>query len=183
MNMENNDIIQSQLKAVDEMFNINYITGENAIFERTPGGFLAMRYKDEYYPRIQPYRAFPFTDSDRFISIRTNNGNENKEIGMIEELKSLPEEYRSMIEEQLELRYFMPEIIRIRSIREEYGYSYWDVVTDRGECRFTTNMSAGTAVSLSEIRMIIKDVDDNRFEIKDIRKLSASELKMLDLYL
>ena len=123
--MENNDIIKSQLKAVDEMFNINYITAENALFERTPGGFLAMRYKDEYYPRIQPYRAFPFTDSDRFISIRTNNGNENKEIGMIEELKSLPEEYRRMIEEQLELRYFMPEIIRIHSIREEYGYSYW----------------------------------------------------------
>lgn len=44
-------------------------------------------------------------------------------------------------------------------------------------------MSAGTAVSLSEIRMIIKDVDDNRFEIKDIGKLSASELKMLDIYL
>ena len=52
--MENNDIIKSQLKAVDEMFNINYITAENALFERTPGGFLAMRYKDEYYPRIQP---------------------------------------------------------------------------------------------------------------------------------
>ena len=95
----------------------------------------------------------------------------------------MPEKYRSLIEEQLELRYFMPEIIRIHSIREEYGYSYWDVTTDRGECRFTTNMSAGTAVSLSEIRMIIKDVDDNRFEIKDIGKLSASELKMLDIYL
>lgn len=181
--MESNDIIQSQLKAVDEMFTINYITGENAVFERTQGGFLAMRYMEEYYPRIQPYRAFPFTHSDRFISIRTNQGNEGKEIGMIEDLKSLPDEYRKMIEEQLELRYFMPEIIRIHSIREEYGYSYWDVVTDRGECRFTTNMSAGTAVSLSDIRMIIKDVDDNRFEIKDIRKLSASELKMLDLYL
>ena len=31
MNMENNDIIKSQLKAVDEMFNINYITAENAL--------------------------------------------------------------------------------------------------------------------------------------------------------
>ena len=59
MNMENNDIIKSQLKAVDEMFNINYITAENALFERTPGGFLAMRYKDESQdsalPRLSVY--------------------------------------------------------------------------------------------------------------------------------
>ena len=32
---EKNDIIQSQLKAVDEMFIINYITGDNAVFEKT----------------------------------------------------------------------------------------------------------------------------------------------------
>lgn len=36
---EKNDIIQSQLKAVDEMFIINYITGDNAVFEKTEGGF------------------------------------------------------------------------------------------------------------------------------------------------
>lgn len=44
-------------------------------------------------------------------------------------------------------------------------------------------MSQGTAVSLSDVRMIIKDVDDNRFEIRDLGKLTASELKMLDIYL
>ena len=180
---EKNDIIQGQLKAVDEMFTINYITGDNAVFERTSGGFLAMRFNGEYYSRVQPYRAFPFTDPEKYISIRSGNGNESREVGIIKTLAEMPEKYRSLIEEQLELRYFMPEIIRIHSIREEYGYSYWDVTPDRGECRFTTNMSAGTAVSLSEIRMIIKDVDDNRFEIKDIGKLSASELKMLDIYL
>ena len=131
--MENNDIIKSQLKAVDEMFNINYITAENALFERTPGGFLAMRYKDEYYPRIQPYRAFPFTDSDRFISIRTNNGNENKEIGMIEELKSLPEEYRMIADEEGKERAVcdyisgMSDRFAVRSFEELFVPKSWSV--------------------------------------------------------
>lgn len=178
-----NDIIESQLKAVDEMFSIKYITGENAKFSRTEGGFLSMSFMGEHYQRVQPYRAFPFTDPDIYISIRTGSGNDSKEIGMIEALSQLDEEARTMIREQLELRYFMPEIIKIHSVREEYGYSYWDVTTDRGECRFTTSMGGGTAASLSEIRLIIRDVDDNRFEIKDINKLTASELKMLDLYL
>ena len=169
---EKNDIIQSQLKAVDEMFVINYITGDNAVFEKTEGGFLSMSFNGEFYPRVQPYRAFPFTQPEQYISIRTGSGNESREIGLIENLLEMPEHYKKIIEEQLELRYFMPEIIRIHSIREEYGYSYWDVSTDRG-----------TAVSLSDVRMIIKDVDDNRFEIRDLGKLTASELKMLDIYL
>ena len=49
---EKNDIIQGQLKAVDEMFTINYITGDNAVFERTSGGFLAMRFNGEYYSAL-----------------------------------------------------------------------------------------------------------------------------------
>ena len=50
---EKNDIIQSQLKAVDEMFVINYITGDNAVFEKTEGGFLSMSFNGEFYPRVQ----------------------------------------------------------------------------------------------------------------------------------
>ena len=33
-------------------------------------------------------------------------------------------------------------IIKIRSIRDEYGYSYWDVITDKGTCRFTVRASS-----------------------------------------
>ena len=62
---EKNDIIQSQLKAVDEMFVINYITGDNAVFEKTEGGFLSMSFNGEFYPRVQPYRAFPYISGKR----------------------------------------------------------------------------------------------------------------------
>jgi hypothetical protein len=47
-----------------------------------------------------------------------------------------------MLREQLELRYFNPKITRIKHVREEYGYAYWDVGTDRGDCRFVCGWAA-----------------------------------------
>ena len=38
-------------------------------------------------------------------------------------------------------------------------------------------------VHLSETRILISDVDENRFEIPDVMKLSAAERKKLDLFL
>jgi hypothetical protein len=38
-------------------------------------------------------------------------------------------------------------------------------------------------VHLSETRILISDVDENRFEIPDVMKLSAGERKKLDLFL
>lgn len=38
-------------------------------------------------------------------------------------------------------------------------------------------------VHLSETRILISDIDENRFEIPDVTVLSAKELKMLDLFL
>ena len=51
---------------------------------------------------------------------------------MLRYINSLGEETAKIIKEQLDMIYFMPVIEHIKSIREEYGYSYWDTVTDRG---------------------------------------------------
>ena len=88
-----------------------------------------------------------------------------------------------MLEEQLNLRYFTPIITKVINIKDEYGYAYFDVVTDRGACRFTINVGGHAVVHLSETRILISDIDENRFEIPDVTKLSARELKLLDLFL
>lgn len=56
-------------------------------------------------------------------------------------------------------------------------------MTDFGQCRFTIHMSGGGVVHLSDVRIMITDIDGNRFEIIDVTKLSAGELKKLDLFL
>ena len=85
------------------------------------------------------------------------------------------------IKKQLELRYFTPKITGINKVKEEYGYSYWDVATDRGPCRFTADQNG--VVKLSQTRLIINDVDGNRFELPDVTALSSKELRMIDLYI
>lgn len=124
------------------------------------------------YPRVSVHRCFPFSDPGHYISIREPEA-DGREIGLIEDLHALPKEMRAMLEEQMNLRYFIPQIQRIHSIKEEYGYAYWDVTTDRGGCRFTVRMGGGSVYSVGANRYLVNDIDGNRFEIPDLYKLTA----------
>lgn len=170
-------------KETQEMLRLRYITKDNAVFERTEGGFVSMKIEEEYYPRIQVYHAFPFTDRNSYISIREPD-EKAKEIGIIRDFnKDVTKQTREMLEEQLRLRYFTPIIEKIINIKDEYGFAYFDVLTDHGACRFTIHMGGGSVVNLSDTRLMITDLDGNRFEIPDVTRLTAPELKKLDLFL
>jgi hypothetical protein len=166
----------------EEMLKLVFLSPEKAVFSETPGGFLSLKTGDKEYDRVKVLRMFPFTDPAHFISIREPD-EKQKEIGVIEDLSVFPEETVKMIERQLSLRYFTPVITKINNIRDEYGYAYFDVETDRGQCRFVIHMGGSDVVHLSETRIIISDLDENRFEIPDIMKLSTHERKKLDLFL
>lgn len=175
--------LEQMEKETEEMLKLRYINSGNAEFKRTEGGFVSLKIKDEFYPRIQVYQAFPFTDPYSYISIREPD-EKAKEIGIIRDLrKDVDKETRQMLEEQLRLRYFTPIIKRINSIKDEYGFAYFDVLTDHGACRFTIHMGGSSVVHLSDTRLLITDLDGNRFEIPDVKQLTAAELKKLDLFL
>lgn len=175
--------IEQMEKETEEMLKLRYLNSENAVFKRTEGGFVSLRIGDEFYPRVQVYQSFPFTDPYCYISIREPD-EKAKEIGVIKDLrKDVDKETRQMLEEQLRLRYFTPIIKRINNIKDEYGFAYFDVLTDHGACRFTIHMGGNSVVHLTDTRLLITDLDGNRFEIPDVTKLTASELKKLDLFL
>ncbi|HWT75246.1 MAG TPA: DUF1854 domain-containing protein [Mobilitalea sp.] len=167
----------------EEMLRLRFITKENAVFERTAGGFVSLKLDDEFYPRVQVYHTFPLTEPNSYISIREPN-EKAKEIGVIKNLQTdVTQEIREMLLEQLRLRYFTPKIEKINNIKDEYGFAYFDVLTDHGACRFTIHMGGGSVVNLSDTRLLITDLDGNRFEVVDTRKLTIQELKKLDLFL
>lgn len=174
--------LEQMEKETEEMLKLRYLNKDNAVFERTEGGFVSVRIGEEFHPRVQVVRMFPFSDPDQYISIRTPD-ERSKEIGIIENMKQVSKETAEMLREQLALRYFTPVIQKIINIKDEYGYAYFDVVTDRGACRFTINMGGHAVVHLSETRILISDIDENRFEIPDVTKLTTKELKKLDLFL
>lgn len=174
--------IDQMEQEVEEMTALRYLTKENAVFARTGGGFISLEFDGKKWERVQVIRLFPFTEPDQFISIRTVE-ERSKEIGVIEDMKKVSKETRKMLEEQLKLHYFTPVIQKVLDIKDEYGYAYFHVMTDRGECHFTINMGGNAVVRLTDTRLLITDLDENRFEIPDVLQLSQKEQRKLDLFL
>ena len=181
-------------KESEELLKMRFLTKENAVFARTEGGFLSLKTDDKEYSRVGVYLTFPLTNREEFISIREadkeneakireTSDEKAKEIGIIEKLSQLPKDQQEMIQEQIRLRYFMPVITKILDVKDEYGYAYWHVMTNFGACRFTTQMSGDAVVSLSDSRLLVTDIDGNRYEIPDFYQLGVMERKKLDLFI
>ena len=169
-------------KESEELLEMRFLTAENATFSRTEGGFVALKFGEKEYKRVGVYLTFPLTNPDEFISIREAD-EKAKEIGIVEDIKKLPKDQQEMLQEQIRLRYFMPVIRKVLEVKEEYGYAYWHVETSFGVCRFTTHMSGDVVIHLTDSRLLVKDIDGNRYEIPDIYALSVQERKKLDLFL
>lgn len=182
-------------KESEELLEMHFLTGENARFRRTEGGFVALTVKEageekhseteagtREYDRVGVYLTFPLTNPEEFISIREAD-EKAKEIGMVEKLSSLPKDQQEMLREQIKLRYFMPVITKVLDIKDEYGYAYWNVATTFGACRFTTQISGNAVIHLSDSRLLVTDIDGNRYEIPDLYRLGVMERKKLDLFI
>lgn len=166
----------------EELLEMRMLDGGNAEFGRTEGGFLSLKTGDKEYSRVGVYLTFPLTNPEEFISIREAD-EKAREIGLIEKLGQFPEEQQAMLREQIKLRYFMPVITKVMDVRDEYGYAYWNVMTTFGACRFTTQISGNSVVHLSDSRLLVTDIDGNRYEIPDFYQLSVMERKKLDLFI
>ena len=135
---------------------------------------------DEHYPRVNAYRTFPLSAADRYLSLRDGKGNE---IGILESLTDLRPDQATLLRHELERRYFTPVIERIRSLKEEFGYSYWLVDTDAGQRRFTVQSGKNNVTAVSDSRLLIVDVDGNRFFVDDYRRLDRTVLRTLETLL
>lgn len=165
-----------------ELLEMRLLNGENAQFSRTEGGFVALKTGGREYSRVGVYLTFPLTNPEEYISIREAD-EKAREIGLIEKLSQFPKDQQEMLQEQIKLRYFMPVITKVLDVKDEYGYAYWNVATTFGVCRFTTQMSGDAVISLSDSRLLVTDIDGNRYEIPDFYQLSVMERKKLDLFI
>jgi len=105
-----------------------------------------------------------------------------KEIGVVQDIQKMCPESRKIVEEELEMMYFIPKIIRINRIRSERGSYKWMVETDRGEREFDVQHREDIRIIESN-RVIVKDVDGNRFEIPNYSRLDSRSRSMLERYM
>ena len=122
------------------------------------------------YPRVRVVAAFPLTSPGRDVCFLDGKDNE---IGEVESLSDFTAAQRRIVEAELAKRYYMPVITRLRSVKDEFGLSYWDVETDRGPREFVLRGSTEHVTQIDERRLMIVDIDGNRFELRDWDRLDA----------
>lgn len=131
---------------------------------------------DRSYLKVVVARAFPISEPGKYIGFLDGNG---KDIGIVEDIQKLDKASRRIVEEELEKRYFMPRIVRIMRLDHEFDVTYFEVQTDRGKRDFTVRGHSENCVEVAPFRYIIEDVDGNRFEIVDIRRLDRRSQDLL----
>lgn len=163
-----------------EAASITYLTAENATFRLTEGLMLAVTVNGEEHPCVYVCCSFPHTNETAYLSIRNTD---NKEIGMVRSLDDVDNDTAQLLLNQLQIRYFAPRIIRLLSVKEEFGYSYWEAETDSGVCRFTVRGGGGQVKLVTPVRLLITDVDGNRFIIPDYTALADKEFRMIEMFM
>ncbi len=131
---------------------------------------------DRSWREVRIARAFPLSDPDRYIGLRDGN---DKDIGILETLHGLDGESRSIIDEELERRYFTPQVTRVDFVEEAFGVVTWEVETDKGPRRFLVRNLKDSSYTLGSSRVMMTDVDGNRYEFPNGRALGPKALQVL----
>ena len=124
--------------------------------------------------------AFPLTHPGHMVSLRDLEG---QEIGVLDNVRELDERSRDVVREELERTYFMPKILDIHDVREELNVVTWEVDTNRGSRTFEVRNVRQNVRRVGRRRLVIKDVDGNRYEIRDWIDLPPHAQKLIELYL
>jgi hypothetical protein len=173
------------------IISIVYLKPENARFYKKDD-FVAMTatvpasqepdapLEEKTFDRIYLHRAFPFDYPYEYISVIDKD---NKEIGLISSIADFDDETGALLKGELERKYYTPKILKIKSIKERYGYAYWSVVTDAGDIDFTLRDTYRSMIKIEGGRIYITDIDGNRFEIENIESLDRQSYRKIELYL
>ena len=155
-----------------------WLTPENASFA-LKNGFLYVKH-GETEQRAFLCRQFPFDKLWEYVSVLDE---EQCEIGIIRDVSAFDEDEKKLLCDELKRRYYAPTVQSILSMKERYGFSYWKVKTEEGEVRFTLHDTFRSIIRAGEKRVILLDVDGNRFEIPDVDALDRKSYKKIELYL
>ena len=159
-----------------------YVDKYTGKIERTDLYLVRLTLKDgTVYEELEPRRLFPYTNHTMYITLLDNK---EKEVGFVRDFEELDEASKKALAECFEEYYLRPKIDRVINCKEEAGTLKWTVETDRGEVAFTIkNRHSDIKHLYGTERIIIRDSNDNRYEISDAEELDAHSKRKLFAYL
>ena len=121
-------------------------------------------------------RAFPWSNADAFVSIRSSDG---KEILLIDDVTALPSAVRQTIEHYLAGTVLIPRIEHIETVDVRFGFQQWSVTTNRGPVSFRVQEREDIRF-LPDGRFSIKDADGNIYELPPLSELDDHSRRALE---
>ena len=133
----------------------------------------------EEHVGVIPVRAFPIQAPTRGISLVRDGG---KEVAWIDDLTEMPEQVRNLVQEEIEGREFIPEILHIKDVSSFATPCTWYVKTDRGDTEFVLKVDEDIR-RVGEASLLVADSHGINFLVRDMYLIDKHSRKILDRFL
>ena len=148
--------------------------------QRTPSGRLVFTDTDgQSHVGVVPVRAFPIAAPDEGISLVNAEGHE---VVWIDDLRTVAPAARALLQEELALRDFVPEITRLKSVSSFGTPSVWTVETDRGETSFILKGEEDIR-RLARTGLLIAGSQGVQYSVRDMTALDRASRRLLERFL
>ena len=169
---------------LSDVIKIEYLNPDNAEFT-DKNGIISMKYKPDNeekkeYDRVFLHRNFPNEMADEYISVLDRD---NNEIGMIRNISCFDELSAEILKRELKRKYRIFTISKITSVKEKYGYSYWNITDETGDHEFTVQDTYRSITKITSDRIYVTDIDGNRYEIPSLSELDRKSAKRIEIFL
>ena len=133
-------------------------------------------YTGEKFYELELHRMFPITGLTKYIALMDSEGNE---IAVIRDINDLMPESREVVENCLREYYMIPRITKFIKMSEKFKIWMWTAETDKGICTFEIRNHLTAIKPRYDGRVLIKDANDNRYEIPDVNVLDKHSKKLI----
>lgn len=157
-----------------------YIDKDMARFTRRDLTLVDMELSDgRCFEKLEPHRLFPVSVRDKYITLLDEGGVEQ---AVIRDVNTLPKEQRELIEDCLAEYYLIPKILRIHDCHERFDGLTLFTETDRGPANIEIRILL-KGFRMDGVRVLVRDINDNRYEIPDITRMDNLSRQILGRYL
>ena len=128
---------------------------------------------------VSPVRAFPIQSPEQGISMVLHDG---QEVAWIDDVADLPPAIRALVQDELEGREFMPEVLHIASVSSFATPCTWYVRTDRGDTEFVLK-DEGDIRRIGDASLLVADNHGIHFLVRNMFTIDKHSRKILDRFL
>lgn len=158
-----------------------YIDKYTARVERTDRYLVRVVKRDgTVWENLEPRRLFPLSNADMYITLLDEN---EHEVAFIRDLAEVDDDTVKVLRDCFADHYRIPKITAVLATEEKFGTLAFRVQTDYGKTRFTIRNRHSDIKSTKAGRILIRDTDDNRYEVPDWHVLDAHSRHLLFSYL